>query len=50
MAIVKVDVIPAVGEPVTVASSSEAPSLKTMSVASEIRDRFVMLASYPLVA
>jgi hypothetical protein len=44
-AIVSMAVKPLATLPVTVASSSEAPSLKTLSVASVMRDRFVALPS-----
>src|SRR5215208_291723 len=49
-ATVRLATYPSVALPVTVASSSAAPSLKTLSVASVIRDRLPALPVYPLVA
>jgi len=48
--IVSAAVTPFFTSPLIIASSSDAPSLKTSSVASVIRERFVTLAAYPLVA
>ena len=48
--IVNVAVNPLDTVPLIDASSSDAPSLKMPSVASDTRDRFVTLAEYPVVA